>query len=64
MRKITMFAVAAVLILAGLRGWVASTTHARFEAPLGGGGIDVSQITLNAHDLPTEEFADYTFVFN
>jgi hypothetical protein len=64
MRKITMLAVAAVLILAGLGGWVASTTHARFEAPLGGGGIDLSQITMNARDLPTEEFVDYSLVFN
>jgi hypothetical protein len=53
-----------VLILAGVGGWVASTTHARFEAPVGGGGIDLSQITMNAPDLPTEEFVDYSFVFN
>jgi hypothetical protein len=64
MRKITLFAVAVVLILAGVGGWVASTTHARFEAPVGGGGIDLSQITMNAPDLPTEEFVDYSFVFN
>jgi hypothetical protein len=64
MRKISLFAVAAVLILAGLGGWVASTTHARFEAPAGGGGIDLSEITMNARDLPTEKFVDYTFEFN
>jgi phosphotransferase system glucose/maltose/N-acetylglucosamine-specific IIC component len=64
MRKITLFASAAVLILAGLGGWVASTTHARVEAPIAGGGIDLSQITMNARDLPTEEFVDYSLVFN
>jgi hypothetical protein len=64
MRKITLFAVAAVLILAGVAGWVASTTHARFEGPIAAEGIDPTRITLNAHDLPTEHFVDYTFEFN
>ena len=32
MRKISLFAAATVLILAGLGGWVASTTHA--QAPV------------------------------
>jgi hypothetical protein len=64
MRKISLFAAATVLILAGLGGWVASTTHARVEAAVAVGGIYPSQITMNAHDMPTEEFADYTFVFN
>jgi hypothetical protein len=64
MRKIALFAVAAVLTGAGVEGWVASTTHARFEAPLGTSGIDLSQITMNARDLPTEEFVDYPLVFN
>ena len=63
MRKTILFSVAAVL-LAGLGGWVASSTHARFEAPVGGEGIDPSQITMNAPDLPTEEFVDYSLVFN
>ena len=64
MRKISLFAVAAVSILAGVGGWVASTTQARVEGPTAVGGIDPSRITMNAHDLPTEEFVDYTFVFN
>ncbi len=63
MRRISLLATATVLILAGLGGWVASTTHARVEAAVAAGGIDPSQITMNARDLPTEEFADYTFVF-
>jgi hypothetical protein len=64
MRKITLFAVAAVLILAGLGGWVASTTHARVEGPVAAERIDPARIMMNAHDLPTEHFVDYTFEFN
>ena len=64
MRKISVFVVAAVLILAGAGGWVASITHARVEAPLAAGGIDPSHIMMNARDLPTEHFVDYSLVFN
>ena len=64
MRKISLFAVAAVLIVAAVGGWVASTTHARVDGPIAVESIDPTRITMNAHDLPTEEFADYTFVFN
>jgi hypothetical protein len=63
MRKIGLLAIAA-LMLAGVGGWVASTTHARHEAPIAAGGIDPSQISINARDLPIEEFVDYSFVFN
>ena len=63
MRKIGLLAIAA-LMLAGVGGWVASTTHARVEAPIAAGGIDPSQISINARDLPIEEFVDYSFVFN
>ena len=64
MHKIRLFAVAAGLILAGAAGWVATTTHARVEAPVGVEGINPSQITMNAENLPAEEFVDYSFVFN
>jgi hypothetical protein len=64
MRKISLIAVAAVVILAGVGGWVASTTHARVQAPLAVGGIDPLQIATNARDLPTEHFVDYSFEFN
>jgi hypothetical protein len=64
MRKISLFAVAAALILAGLGGWVASTTHARVEAAAPVEGIDPTRITMNAGNLPTEHFTDYTFEFN
>jgi hypothetical protein len=64
MRKISLIAVAAVVILAGVGGWVVSTTHARVEAPLAFGGIDPLQIAINARDLPTEHFVDYSFEYN
>ena len=48
MHKIRLFAVAAALILAGAAGWVATTTHARVEAPVSVEGISPSQITMNA----------------
>ncbi len=64
--KMTKFvfaiAVAAVLILTGFGGWAASTTPTRVEA-LAPQGIDISQIMMNARDMPTQEFTDYTFVF-
>ena len=31
--------------------------------PLDGSGIEPFQLMMNAKGLPTEEFADYTFVF-
>jgi hypothetical protein len=64
MRKISLYAVATFLILTGVGGWIASTTQARVETPALAEGIDPSQMTINARDLPTEEFTDYTFVFN
>jgi hypothetical protein len=63
MRKITSIAaVAAVVILAGAVGWVATTTHA--QAPVRSEGINPSEITMNAKNLPVEHFDDYSFVFN
>ena len=66
MRKIrfSLLTVATLLILmTGVGGWIASTTQARVEAPAPQ-GIDLSQITMNARDLPATEFTDYTFVFS
>jgi hypothetical protein len=60
MRKISLFAVAAVAI--GLGAWAASTTNARIAPPMGH-GIEPFQLMINAKELPTTEFADYTFVF-
>ena len=63
MRKISLFAVAAALIVAGVGGWVASTTNARV-APSIGPGIEPFQLMMNTTDLPIVEFVDYTFVFH
>jgi hypothetical protein len=64
MRKISLYVIATFLILTGVGGWIASTTQARVEAPTLAETINPSQITMNARDLPTEQFTDYTFVFN
>jgi hypothetical protein len=63
MRKTTLFAVAATLIVAGVGVWAASTTTARV-APSTGDGIEPFQLMMNAKELPTVEFVDYTFVFH
>jgi hypothetical protein len=63
MRKISLFAVSAVLILAGLGAWAASTTHGRVEAAAVV-VVDPLQIMRNATDLPTADYVDYSVVFN
>jgi hypothetical protein len=62
MRKTSLFAIAATLIVAGVGVWSASTTTARV-APSMGSGIEPMQIMMKANNLPRTEFADYTFVF-
>jgi uncharacterized membrane protein len=64
MRKTSLYVIATFLILTGVGGWIASTTQARVEAPALAETVDPLQIMMNARDLPTEEFEDYTFVFN
>ena len=65
MRKITLFAVAAAFVVAGVGAWVATTTQARVIAPIGArAAIDPLQVMMNARELPTEEFIDYSFVFS
>ena len=64
MRKISLYVIAAFLILTGVAGWIASTTQAPVEAAALAETVDPLQITMNdVRDLPTEEFEDYTFVF-
>ena len=67
MRKISfsLLTLAALLILTGgVGGWVSSTSQARVEAPASVESIDPSRMMVNApHDLPAQEFTDYTFVF-
>jgi hypothetical protein len=62
MRKISLFAVLAVVIATGLGIWAASTTNARV-APQWVTAIEPFQLMINAKELPSPEFADYTFVF-
>jgi len=61
MRKTTLFAVVATVIVTGFGVWAASPTKARI--PSMGQGIEPFQLMMNAKGLPTEEFAGYTFVF-
>jgi hypothetical protein len=63
MRKISLFAVAAALILAGIGSWAASTTQARVDTPARA-GVDTFQIMINASNLPTSHYVDYSLVFN
>src|SRR6516164_5066340 len=63
MRKISLFAVATALTVAGVGGWAASTTKARV-APSIGPGIEPFKLMMNAKELPAVEFVDYTFVFH
>ena len=63
MRKITLFAVAAAVIATGVFGvWAASPANAPVSPSIGQ-GIEPFQLMMNAKDLPTAEFADFTFVF-
>jgi len=62
MRKFGFFAVTA-LTLAGIAGWVASTSQARIAAAPIGRQIDALQLMTVTRDLPTEHVVDYSFVF-
>jgi len=62
MRKISLFAIAAALTATGFGVWAASSTNARV-APSIAQGIEPFQLMVNAKELPTVEFVDYTFVF-
>jgi hypothetical protein len=60
MRKTTLFAVAAALLIAiGFGVWAASPV-----SPSIGQGIEPHQLMVNAKDLSRAEFVDYTFVFH
>jgi hypothetical protein len=61
MRKTSLFVVAAAVMATGFGVWAASPPNA--GAPSMGQGIEPFQLMLNANNLPSTEFADYTFVF-
>jgi len=64
MRKISSFAVAAALVATGFGVWATSTTTTARVAPSTGDGIEPFQLMMNAEELTSVEFADYTFVFH
>jgi len=62
MRQTTLFAAsAAALILACVAGWAVSATQARVATPTD--QIDPFKVMTSTQQLPTEHFADYSFVF-
>jgi hypothetical protein len=62
MRKTTLFAVAAALIATGFGVWATAPTNARVSPSIGQ-GIEPFKLMMNAKELPSVEFVDYTFVF-
>jgi ABC-type Zn2+ transport system substrate-binding protein/surface adhesin len=62
MRNTTMFAFAPALIAIGFGVWAASPANAP-ASPSIVQSIEPLQMMVKAKELPTVEFADYTFVF-
>jgi hypothetical protein len=62
MRKTTLFAFTPALIAIGFGVWAVTPANAP-ASPSIGQGIEPFQMMVNAKELPTVEFADYTFVF-
>jgi len=56
-----LFAVAATLVATCFGVWAASPARV---SPSIGQGIEPFKLMVNAKELPTVEFADYTFVFH
>jgi hypothetical protein len=62
MRNTTLFAFTPALIAIGFGVWAATPANAP-AFPSIGQGIEPFQMMVNAKELPTVEFADYTLVF-
>jgi hypothetical protein len=62
MRNTAMFGFAPALMAIGFGVWAASPTNAP-ASPSMVQGIEPFALMVNAKELPTVEFADYTFVF-
>ena len=62
MRKISLFAFSPALIAVGFGVWAASPANTPASPSLGQ-GIEPLQIMVNAKEMLTVEYADYTFVF-
>jgi hypothetical protein len=59
----TLFAVStAALIVACIAGWAVPNTQARV-AQAATGQVDTFQMMTGAKQLPSEHFADFTFVY-
>ena len=63
MRKISLVAVATAVVLAGTFGVWAATTHRTPSTAPTSARIDTMQLMSGAKNMPTEHFADYSFVF-
>jgi len=63
MRNATLFAFTPALIAIGFGVWAASPANAP-ASPSIVQGIEPLQMMVNAKEMPTAEFADYTFVFD
>ena len=61
MRKTTLGAVAAALIVTGFGVWAASPARV---SPSTGQGMEPFKLMMNAKDLSRAELVDYTFVFH
>ena len=62
MHKTTSFAIAGALALAGVVGWAATSTQARIDTPTGS-GIDPLQLVMTLNQMPTQQYVDYSVVF-
>ena len=62
MPKTAMFGFAPALIAIGFGVWAVSPANTPASPSLGQ-GIEPLQMMVNAKELPTVEFVDYTFVF-
>jgi hypothetical protein len=64
MRKTSLYAIAAAVIVTGALGlWAASTTYTQASIAPTSSRIDTMQIMSGAGNLATEHFADYSLVF-
>ena len=68
MRKTTFWAAiaAGALMLVGIAGWANSdkrALEAQASTPIEAAQLDAFQMMLNAKNLPSEEFEDFSLVF-
>jgi hypothetical protein len=54
MARISLFGIAAVLVLTGITVWV-SSSHSAVEAPIETAQVDPFSLTVNAKNLPSQE---------